>query len=101
VEASRRDLSISKEIRKIYVVAHDWGGPVAYSYAAAHSHNVRKMIILDTLLPGFGLEEVANFQAGSITFSKHYNLLSPDEKCDNQSDYFTHQSIFQFNADNL
>ena len=21
---------------KIYLVAHDWGGPVAYSYAAAH-----------------------------------------------------------------
>ena len=34
---SRRDLSISKEIRKIYIVAHDWGGPVAYSYAVAHS----------------------------------------------------------------
>lgn len=46
---------------KIYIVAHDWGGPVAYSYAAAHSENVRKMIILDTLIPGFGLEEVANF----------------------------------------
>ncbi|MGH9980842.1 MAG: alpha/beta fold hydrolase, partial [Nitrososphaeraceae archaeon] len=36
---------------KIYLVAHDWGGPVAYSYAAEHPEDVRKMIILDTLLP--------------------------------------------------
>jgi len=28
---------------KIYIVAHDWGGPVAYSYAAAHPENVSKM----------------------------------------------------------
>jgi pimeloyl-ACP methyl ester carboxylesterase len=46
---------------KIYIVAHDFGGPVAYSYAAAHHENVSKMIILDTLLPGFGLEEAGNF----------------------------------------
>jgi pimeloyl-ACP methyl ester carboxylesterase len=26
---------------KIYIVAHDWGGPVAYSYADAHPENVR------------------------------------------------------------
>jgi pimeloyl-ACP methyl ester carboxylesterase len=25
---------------KIYIVAHDWGGPVAYSYAAAHLQDV-------------------------------------------------------------
>jgi len=34
-------------------VAHDWGGPVAYSYAAAYPEDVNKMVILDTLLPGF------------------------------------------------
>jgi pimeloyl-ACP methyl ester carboxylesterase len=79
VEASRRDLSISKEISKIYIVAHDWGGPVAYSYAAAHSHNVCKMIILDTLVPGFGLEEVANFSPnGGINGSLQASFTARD-----------------------
>jgi pimeloyl-ACP methyl ester carboxylesterase len=32
VEASRRDLSI----RKIYIVAHDWGGPVAFAIEILH-----------------------------------------------------------------
>ena len=32
---------------KIYLVAHDWGGPVAYSYAAVHPQYVRKMIIVE------------------------------------------------------
>lgn len=45
----------------IEFVAHDWGGPVAYSYAAAHPEDERKMIILDTLLPGFGFGEAGNF----------------------------------------
>ena len=46
---------------KIHLVAHDWGGPVAYSYAAEHPKDLRKMIILDTLLPGFGFEEAGDF----------------------------------------
>ena len=46
---------------KICLVAHDWWGPVAYSYAAAYPEDVRKMIILDTLLPGFGFGEAGNF----------------------------------------
>ena len=51
---------------KTYIVAHDWGGPVAYSYAAAHPEDVNKMIILDTLLPGFGLEEAGDFSPNGI-----------------------------------
>ena len=39
-------LPISKETMnsKIYLVAHDWGGPVAYSYAAAHPQDVKKWL---------------------------------------------------------
>ena len=51
---------------KIYLVAHDLGGPVAYSYAAAHPENVKKMVILDTLLPGFGDEEAAKFSPNGL-----------------------------------
>jgi hypothetical protein len=31
---------------KVYLVAHDWGGPVAYSYAAAHPQDVKKWLYL-------------------------------------------------------
>ena len=51
---------------KINLVAHDLGGPVAYSYAAAHPENVKKMVILDTLLPGFGDEEAAKFSPNGL-----------------------------------
>jgi pimeloyl-ACP methyl ester carboxylesterase len=51
---------------KIYLVSHDLGGPVAYSYAAAHPENVKKMVILDTLLPGFGDEEAAKFSPNGL-----------------------------------
>ena len=51
---------------KIYLVAHDLGGPVAYSYAAAHPENVKKMVILVTLLPGFGDEEASKFSPNGL-----------------------------------
>ena len=51
---------------KIYLVSHDLGGPVAYSYAAAHPENVKKMVILDTLLPGFGDEEATKFSPNGL-----------------------------------
>ena len=51
---------------KIYLVAHDWGGPVAYSYAAAHPQDVSKMVITEIVLPGFGYEEAANFSPNGV-----------------------------------
>ena len=41
----------------IYLVGHDIGGMVAYAYASAYQNTVRRLAILDVLLPGFGLEE--------------------------------------------
>ena len=39
--------------QKIYLVGHDVGAGVAYSYAAAHPNNVSKLVILDAPMPGF------------------------------------------------
>lgn len=72
---------------KIYLVAHDLGGPVAYSYAAAHPENVKKMVILDTLLPGFGVEEVAKFSPNGIWhLSFHAVRDLPEKLIDGQED---------------
>ena len=74
---------------KIYIVTHDWGGPVAYSYAAAHPQELRKMVILDTLLPGFGLEEAANFSPkGLWHLSFHAVRDLPEKLIDGKEDIY-------------
>jgi pimeloyl-ACP methyl ester carboxylesterase len=74
---------------KVYIVAHDWGGPVAYSYAAAHPENVSKMIILDTLLPGFGFEEAGDFSPNGIWhFSFHAVRDLPEKLIEGQEDVY-------------
>jgi pimeloyl-ACP methyl ester carboxylesterase len=37
----------------IFLVAHDVGAQTAYSYAAAHSNNVSKLVLMDFPFPGF------------------------------------------------
>lgn len=42
----------------INLVGHDVGMLVAYEYAAQHSADVRRLAVLDSVLPGFGLDAV-------------------------------------------
>jgi pimeloyl-ACP methyl ester carboxylesterase len=49
------------EINRYDLVAHDWGGPVAFALAATYPEHVRKLVMLDTAVPG----------DGSGTFSQH------------------------------
>jgi len=51
---------------RILLVGHDWGGPVAYAYASAHSADVRKLVILDVPIPGAGLEQGLAFRPNGI-----------------------------------
>jgi pimeloyl-ACP methyl ester carboxylesterase len=44
-----------------HLMAHDWGGPVAFVLAATWPEHVRKLVMLDTAVPG----------DGSGTFSQH------------------------------
>jgi pimeloyl-ACP methyl ester carboxylesterase len=44
-----------------HLMAHDWGGPVAFVLAATYPEHVRKLVMLDTAVPG----------DGSGTFSQH------------------------------
>jgi pimeloyl-ACP methyl ester carboxylesterase len=39
---------------RLFVVGHDWGGPVAYALAAQHRDAVRRMAIFDVPVPGDG-----------------------------------------------
>lgn len=40
--------------RRFYLVGHDWGGPTAFALAAAHPDAVRRLVILDVVIPGDG-----------------------------------------------
>ncbi|MDW0197731.1 MAG: alpha/beta hydrolase [Nitrososphaeraceae archaeon] len=74
---------------KISLVAHDWGGPVAYSYAAAHPNDVNKIVMLDTLLPGFGFEEAGDFsQNGLWHFSFHSVRDLPEKLISGKEDMY-------------
>ena len=73
---------------KIYLVAHDWGGPVAYSYAAAHPQAVNKMVILDTSVPGFGLEEAGNFSKRIWHFAFHAVRDLPEKLIEGKEDTY-------------
>jgi pimeloyl-ACP methyl ester carboxylesterase len=44
---------------RINLVGQDWGGPVAYAYACAHPDEVRRLVMVETSIPGHGLDPVA------------------------------------------
>ncbi len=37
--------------RRFFLVGHDWGGPVAYALATAHPEAVRRLAVLDVVIP--------------------------------------------------
>ena len=41
-------------VERYNIVAHDWGGPVAFVLAATSPQQVRKLVMLDTAVPGDG-----------------------------------------------
>ena len=46
------------------LVGTDIGGMVAFSWALRHPNEIRRLVIAETLLPGFGLEELMNPATG-------------------------------------
>ena len=43
-------------IDRFFLAGHDWGGPVAFSLAAQHPASVRRLAILDVVIPGDGAD---------------------------------------------
>jgi len=43
---------------EIFLVGHDWGGAVAYAYAAQFRDVVRRLVVIEMLVPGFGWEDL-------------------------------------------
>jgi pimeloyl-ACP methyl ester carboxylesterase len=58
---------------RLFVVGHDWGGPTAYALAAAHPEAVRRLAILDVVIPGDG----GDFSQGGLRWHHQFHL-TPD-----------------------
>ena len=48
-------------LKRVFVVGHDMGAPVAYVFAAQNRENVRGLVYLDEPLPGFNLDRFTAF----------------------------------------
>ena len=60
---------------EVRLVGTDIGMMVAYAYAAAHPHEVSRLVLCESLLPGFGLEELMNPATGGYwTFGFHMQV---------------------------
>jgi pimeloyl-ACP methyl ester carboxylesterase len=56
-----------------FLVGHDWGGPTAYALAAAHPEVVRRLVILDVVIPGCG----GDFSQGGRRWHHQFHI-TPD-----------------------
>jgi pimeloyl-ACP methyl ester carboxylesterase len=63
----------------ILLAGHDWGAVTAYSYAAQHRDDVRRLAIFEMVLPGFGIMEGAMAPRPNGEFLWHMGFQSvPD-----------------------
>ncbi len=53
-------------ISEINLVGMDVGAMVAYAYAAAYPGEVRRLVLSESIIPGFGLEELMNPATGGF-----------------------------------
>lgn len=63
---------------KFVLVAHDWGGAVAWAYAMAHPHTLRKLVIVNSPHPVPFARELAHNPAQDEA-SQYMNLLRSDK----------------------
>ncbi|SES48108.1 Pimeloyl-ACP methyl ester carboxylesterase [Streptomyces sp. yr375] len=50
----------------VAVAGHDIGSMIALAWAAAHPDDISHLVLVDALLPGFGLEEAMNVAEGGM-----------------------------------
>ncbi len=59
--------------KSLYLVGHDWGGPTAFALAAAHPDAVKKLSIIDVVIPGDG----GDFSQGGRRWHHQFHM-TPD-----------------------
>lgn len=54
---------------RVDLVGHDMGGAVAYAYAAQYRDEVRRLVLAEAMLPGFGVEDLKAVPAWHMGFA--------------------------------
>ena len=54
----------------VLLAGHDMGGPVAVAYSFLYPDEVRKLALIETMMPGFGLEDLKAIPAWHIGFAQ-------------------------------
>lgn len=60
-------------IRDFHLVGHDWGGPTAFALASQHPEAVRRLVIIDVVIPGDG----GDFSEGGRRWHHQFHI-TPD-----------------------
>jgi len=55
------------DLRNIVTVGQDWGGPISLRYAIEHKDNIRALVILNTFIERFPVNESERKERGIIT----------------------------------
>lgn len=58
---------------RFFLVGHDWGGPTAYALATQHPEAVRRLVIVDVVIPGDG----GDFSQGGRRWHHQFHM-TPD-----------------------
>jgi len=66
-------------VEGFFLAGHDWGGPVAFSLAAQHPDAVRRLAILDVVIPGDGADFSQGGRRWHHTFFRTLDL--PEALC--------------------
>jgi len=89
-------LALKLKAKKFVLVGHDWGGVIAWAFAAAHPEMLDKLIIVNAPHPTVFARELANNPAQQKA-SAYFNLFtSPTaEKFLGQNDFATLQGLMK------
>ena len=58
---------------RFFLVGHDWGGPTAFALATQHAEAVRRLVIIDVVIPGDG----GDFSEGGRRWHHQFHI-TPD-----------------------
>ena len=61
-------------LRRVFLVSQDMGAPVAVAYAALHPDDVRRLVFIDSGIPGYGLEKAMDTAHGGAW---HFGFFAP------------------------
>lgn len=90
--------------KKVVLVAHDWGGAIAWPLTAFYSHYIEKLVILNAAHPSTFTREMINTPRQREKSAYIHELISPQAEtvlCENNFHYLTNKMMMSSNLVNF